>query len=238
MVEPILYASFGFLLATLLWLLFLPAFWRRAVRLTAKRLVNRLPVSASEIIAAQDRLRAEHAMALRAVERRAEQEAALAAQAQIGAARAHATELRQRADIAELKERISALEAEAVTLRANLERSESRAAAAQAELDAARAAPTPETGAERVEPMLRSVEALSLRAQAAAAGEHSEAETTSRPRQAALSAADAEALRALRLRLDEVADAIVRAAGEAQPDEPQTRGTPERDRVRLVSPVS
>ncbi|MFJ5489004.1 hypothetical protein ACIKTA_16075, partial [Hansschlegelia beijingensis] len=75
MVEPILYASFGFLLATLLWLLFLPAFWRRAVRLTTKRLVNRLPVSASEIIAAQDRLRAEHAMAVRAVERRAEREA-------------------------------------------------------------------------------------------------------------------------------------------------------------------
>ena len=237
MVEPILYASFGFLLATLLWLLFLPAFWRRAVRLTAKRLVNRLPVSASEIIAAQDRLRAEHAMALRAVERRAEQEAALAAQAQIGAARAHATELRQRADIAELKERISALEAEAAALRANLQRSESRAAAAQAELDAARAAATSETDAERVEPTLRSVEALSLRAQASA-GEHSEAETTSRPRQAALSAADAEALQALRLRLDEVADAIVRAAGESKPDEPQTRGTPERDRVRLVSPVS
>ncbi|MFL1876854.1 hypothetical protein ACIKT0_17085, partial [Hansschlegelia beijingensis] len=158
MVEPILYASFGFLLATLLWLLFLPAFWRRAVRLTTKRLVNRLPVSASEIIAAQDRLRAEHAMAVRAVERRAEREATLAAQAQIGAARAHATELRQRAEIADLKARIATLEAEAVALKADFERSERRAAAVQAELDAARAADGATAEGERpeTEPTLRS----------------------------------------------------------------------------------
>ena len=34
MVEPILYASLGALIATLLGLLFLPLFWNRAVRLT------------------------------------------------------------------------------------------------------------------------------------------------------------------------------------------------------------
>ncbi|QZN99249.1 hypothetical protein [Chenggangzhangella methanolivorans] len=43
MVEPILYASFGALLATLLGLLFLPFFWGRAVRLTTRRLLHRLP---------------------------------------------------------------------------------------------------------------------------------------------------------------------------------------------------
>ena len=236
MVEPILYASFGFLLATLLWLLFLPAFWRRAVRLTTKRLVNRLPVSASEIIAAQDRLRAEHAMAVRAVERRAEREATLAAQAQIGAARAHATELRQRAEIADLKARIATLEAEAVALKADLERSERRAAAVQAELDAGRAAEGATAEGDRPESELtrRSAEVLSLRAQAAPAA----SPEPQLPQRAALSAADAEALRALRARLDEVADAIVSAAGADEPDEPRPRETPDRDRVRLVSPVS
>lgn len=110
MVEPILYSASGFLLATLLWLLFLPAFWRRAVRVTRSRLIANLPVSAEAIIASQDRLRAEHAVAMRSAERRAERAVASLDSERVAAARARASELGMRADIDDLKEKIAAIE--------------------------------------------------------------------------------------------------------------------------------
>ncbi|MFC7053559.1 hypothetical protein ACFQI3_12765 [Hansschlegelia quercus] len=117
MVEPILYSAFGFLLATLLWLLFLPAFWRRAVRLTRARMIDSLPVSADVIVASQDRLRAEHAVAMRAAERRAELAVGGLDTARLAAARARAAELGQRADIEDLRAKVAALEAEDARMR-------------------------------------------------------------------------------------------------------------------------
>jgi hypothetical protein len=121
MVEPILYSAFGFLLATLLWLLFLPAFWRRAVRLTRARLIGSLPVSTDAIIASQDRLRAEHAVAMRAAERRAELAVGGLDAARLAAARARAAELGQRADIEDLRAKVAALEADDARMRHALE---------------------------------------------------------------------------------------------------------------------
>jgi hypothetical protein len=121
MVEPILYSAFGFLLATLLWLLFLPAFWRRAVRITRARLIGSLPVSADAIVASQDRLRAEHAVAMRAAERRAELAVGGLDAARLAAARARAAELGQRADIEELRAKVAALEADDARMRRALE---------------------------------------------------------------------------------------------------------------------
>lgn len=152
MVEPILYAALGFLVATLLWLLFLPAFWRRAVRLTTKRLIDRLPVSASEIVASQDRLRAEHATSMRALERRAEESVAKAAQERLEAGRAIAAELSLKAEIDALKAELRTRDGEITRLTAALDHAgaEGRASAealkrareaearAEADLEAAR----------------------------------------------------------------------------------------------------
>ena len=51
--------ALGFLLCGLLTLLFLPAFWRRAVRLSVRRVEMQMPLSMSEIVAERDQLRAE-----------------------------------------------------------------------------------------------------------------------------------------------------------------------------------
>jgi chromosome segregation ATPase len=68
MILAIMYSALGFLLATLLALLILPAVWRRAVRLTTKRIEGAIPVSMAEIQADKDQLRAEFAMSARRLE--------------------------------------------------------------------------------------------------------------------------------------------------------------------------
>ena len=61
----------GFLVAGLVALFFLPAFWRRALRLSKRRLEMLMPLSMEEIIAERDQLRAESALAQRQVEQKA-----------------------------------------------------------------------------------------------------------------------------------------------------------------------
>ena len=68
MIDIGMYAALGFLLASLLALLFAPAFWRRAVRLTKRRIEATMPMSAADIQADKDQLRAEFAIELRRVE--------------------------------------------------------------------------------------------------------------------------------------------------------------------------
>lgn len=65
-----MYFALGILVAGLLALLFLPAFWRRAMRLSMRRLQMLAPMSMEEVIAERDLLRAEFAVR----ERRMEQE--------------------------------------------------------------------------------------------------------------------------------------------------------------------
>ncbi len=65
-----MYFALGFLIAGLLTLLFLPAFWRRAMRLSMRRLQMLAPMSMEEVIAERDLLRAQFAVR----ERRMEQE--------------------------------------------------------------------------------------------------------------------------------------------------------------------
>ena len=70
MIEQAMYFAFGFLVAALLALMFLPAFWRRAMRLSMRRLQMLAPMSMEEVVAERDLLRAEFAVR----ERRLEQE--------------------------------------------------------------------------------------------------------------------------------------------------------------------
>ncbi len=74
MIEQGLYFTLGFVAAALLALVVLPAFWRRAYRLTRREIEATLPLSPTEIAAERDQLRAKFA-----VERvRLEQETAAA----------------------------------------------------------------------------------------------------------------------------------------------------------------
>ncbi len=67
-----MYFGLGALLTGIVALLFLPLFWRRAVRLSTRSLEMRLPLSMTEIVAERDQLRAEFAVQRRQVEKRAE----------------------------------------------------------------------------------------------------------------------------------------------------------------------
>lgn len=112
MIELVLVFLLGMLVAGLIWLVLLPAFWRRAVRLTTERVERGLPLSTNEIHAEQDRLRAEHGVALARMQRAVDR-----AQADLSAAKAETGE-RLKAEagfhdtIAGERRRIVALEAE------------------------------------------------------------------------------------------------------------------------------
>lgn len=68
MIEPAVYIALGVLCAAFVAALIVPALLRRTARLTERRVRESLPVSLEEIEADRDRLRAEHAMAIRRVE--------------------------------------------------------------------------------------------------------------------------------------------------------------------------
>lgn len=111
MIAVIMYCAIGFLTATLLALLTLPAVWRRAVRLTRKRIENALPVSMAEIQADKDEQRAEFAVAVRRLEMDVQQLQERTSD-QWGQITRQAEELRARqARIDDTTERLTALEA-------------------------------------------------------------------------------------------------------------------------------
>lgn len=64
--------ALGFLAASLIALAVAPAFWRRAIRLSTRRLEMQLPLSSEEIVAERDLLRAEFAVAIRQIEQKVE----------------------------------------------------------------------------------------------------------------------------------------------------------------------
>ena len=68
MIESVMYAAIGFLAATLLALLTLPAVWNRAVRLTRRRVEGAIPVTLAEIQADKDEQRAAFALQVRQLE--------------------------------------------------------------------------------------------------------------------------------------------------------------------------
>lgn len=68
MIDVGMYAALGFLIASLLALMVAPPLWKRAVRLTTRRVEATMPMSVSDIQADKDQLRAEFAIELRRVE--------------------------------------------------------------------------------------------------------------------------------------------------------------------------
>ncbi|QZN99248.1 hypothetical protein [Chenggangzhangella methanolivorans] len=191
-------------------------------------------------------------MTMRETERKAERATAEATRDRVESARARATELGHLADISELRSQVAALESEGAKARDERDRQgadaasahsaleEARAAALQAakDLQAARqdaSASRAATEQARIEAAEREAEIAALRAKLVMLGADrrapsasasprmphvdqtlESAETADRP--------DAEALAALRRRLDEVADQI--AAATKAPAEPAPQSEP------------
>lgn len=68
MIQAILLIALGFLTASLIGVIVAPALWRRAYRLSRKRLEHALPITLPEIEAAQDQLKASYAVRIRRLE--------------------------------------------------------------------------------------------------------------------------------------------------------------------------
>ncbi|MDP3547273.1 MAG: hypothetical protein Q8S29_13950, partial [Phreatobacter sp.] len=71
-IETAMVFVLGFVVAALLSLALMGAVWRRAVRLTTRRVENAIPMSMAEIKAEKDQVRAEYALAIRRTEIEAE----------------------------------------------------------------------------------------------------------------------------------------------------------------------
>jgi len=122
--------ALGFLVAGLIALAVAPAFWRRAIRLSTRRLEMQLPLSPEEIHAGRDLLRAEFAVECRRLEQKM---AALngrhaAAMAELG--RSAAIIARQDANLYALSEQSSEGREETVELRRALAETSAELAAA------------------------------------------------------------------------------------------------------------
>jgi len=72
LIEQAMIFALGFLLCGLLALLILPAFWRRAMRLSTRRLEMLMPLSIDEVFAQRDQLRAQAAVEQRRIEQKLE----------------------------------------------------------------------------------------------------------------------------------------------------------------------
>src|SRR5476651_1218018 len=72
-IESMMFFALGALAAALVMLMIMPAVWRRAVRLTKKRIEAATPITMSEFRADKDQLRAEFALSTRRLEMNVEQ---------------------------------------------------------------------------------------------------------------------------------------------------------------------
>jgi chromosome segregation ATPase len=121
-IQSILFFALGFLCAGLLALLIAPAVWRRAVRLTRKRVEASVPLTLDEIQADRDQLRAEFALSTRRLEMSVKElrDKAAAQLVEIGGGR---EELRQLAAERDEKDRsLGEIEARSDELKAELGR--------------------------------------------------------------------------------------------------------------------
>lgn len=146
MIDIGMYVALGFLLASLLALMVAPAFWKRAVRLTRRRVEATMPMSAADIQADKDQLRAEFAIELRRVEVALEKAKDKAARELVEANKRRVEVAEIRTELANSKERLqekdNANRVLEQTIRRRLPELEGRLKAAKeamAELEAANA---------------------------------------------------------------------------------------------------
>jgi hypothetical protein len=100
-IQYVMLVALGFLAASFIVLLLAPAFWSRAVRLTAARLRESMPATETEIRADKDKLRADYAMKIYRLESRVDQ-------AKLGSARQLIELNRRDATISDLEAKLGA----------------------------------------------------------------------------------------------------------------------------------
>ena len=121
MIQIIMFVALGFLLASLVAVLLAPPLWRRAVRLTTRRLETTMPMSVADIQADKDELRAEFAIKMRQLELSLEKSKEEAARNLVERNRAKVTVDRLNEDIKALKQQLAARGNEASVLQQNVE---------------------------------------------------------------------------------------------------------------------
>lgn len=121
MIEITMFVALGFLLASLVAVLFAPPLWRRAVRLTKRRLETTMPMSVADIQADKDGLRAEFAIKLRQLELSLEKSREEAARNLVERNRAKVTVDRLNEEIKSLERQLAARGNEASVLQQNVE---------------------------------------------------------------------------------------------------------------------
>lgn len=141
MIELVLVFLLGMLCAGLIWLLVLPAVWRRAERLTRERIERALPLNTNEILAERDRERAAFAVQRLTLDAQAEttQAGIVQAKAEVGRLVAREAELLGRIALLErtLEQRtgeISMLEAQSAERGATIARLTGESEAALADI--------------------------------------------------------------------------------------------------------
>lgn len=137
--QSIMLLALGFVAASLLALMIAPAFRRRAMRLAADRIKATMPLTIEEITADKDRLRAEHAIAVHALETRVEHADYQRARHLIDLNRreAEVSDLRQQLAVlsAQIEENQNARRVLELTVADRLPRVEQRLAEAKAQID-------------------------------------------------------------------------------------------------------
>ncbi|WP_346911611.1 hypothetical protein [uncultured Roseibium sp.] len=162
MIEAAMYGALGFFTATLLGLAILPAVYRRAVRLTQEAMKAVNPSTYAEVRGAQDHERAQHALALRKVERALEKERENAVTFRLEAGKLAAELIKEKskreAELKGLRQefenedrkktegRQAELRAELESIRQKLHETEQALAAAHAEADVLKAKSTDDGG--------------------------------------------------------------------------------------------
>lgn len=110
MIESALYFVLGFLAASILALMVMPSIWRRAVRLTHRRIESSTPLTLAEIKASRDQMRAEYARETRRLEIAVAESRRRGAEHQIAADRNLETARRAERERDALAGRIKAME--------------------------------------------------------------------------------------------------------------------------------
>ena len=162
MIEAAMYVALGFFMATLLGLAILPAVYRRAVRLTQEAMKAVNPSTYAEVRGAQDHERAQHALAVRKVERALDKERENAVTFRLEAGKLAAELVKEKskheAELKSLRQefenedrkksegRQADLQAELETVRQNLRETEQALAAAHAEADVLKAKSADDSG--------------------------------------------------------------------------------------------
>ncbi len=124
MIEPAMYFGIGFLVASLLGLIFIPLVHARAVRLTMRRVEAATPLSMAEIQADKDQLRAEFAMSTRRLEMNLEQLKAKSTSQSAELGKKNDAINRLKVDLGEKSAAILALEAQEKALREQIRTTE------------------------------------------------------------------------------------------------------------------